>query len=46
MKNKYCILMHIYIESIKMVLMSLFIGREYIDIENGFVDTVGEERVG
>ena len=29
-----------------MALMSLFVGREYIDVENGFVDTVGEERVG
>jgi len=29
-----------------MVLMSLFVGREYLDVENGFVDTVGEEGVG
>ena len=29
-----------------MILMTLFAGKEYIDVENGFVDTVGEERMG
>ena len=27
-KNKYCVLMHIYMESRKMVLMNLFAGEE------------------
>ena len=28
-KNKYCVLMHIYMESRKMVLMNLFAGEEW-----------------
>ena len=27
-RNKYCILIHVYMESIKMVLMNLFVGQQ------------------
>ena len=42
-KNKYYILMHICIESRKIVLMTLLYGRNGdADVENKLVDTAGE----
>ena len=45
-KNKYPIYQRIYTESRKMVLMNLFAGQKYRDIEKRFVDTGGERKGG
>ena len=46
-KNKYCLLTHIYMESRKVVLMTLFAGpNRDTNVENGLADTAGEGEDG
>ena len=46
-KNKYCILLYIYTESSKMVLLNLFAGgNNDPDIEDGLLGIEGEKEGG